>query len=162
MADSCQDGNRWCRDDTYHTDLSTASLKEFDLHGQKVDVSGKWNNREVMWDFIVGPAQQIKLYFGQHAQQYYPVIIITGFSEGLTGVEENMAGTWTKVKMVSDEGQTYLLNNGVSFEIRLYDINKKIIGNRTFKFSFPSSCPGNKCGDNPAYPISYSVTEIES
>jgi hypothetical protein len=160
VADSCQDGNRWCRDDTYHTDLSTASLKEFDLHGQKVDVSGKWNNREVMWDYIAGPTNSIKLYFGQHAQQYYPVIIITGFQDGLSGVEENNGGTWSRIKRVSDEGQSYLLNNGVNFEIRLLDINGKIINSRTYKFGFPSSCPNNKCGDQPAYPIAYGNQEV--
>lgn len=86
VADSCQDGNRWCRDDIFHTDLSTASLKTFEHNGQKVDVSNKWNNREVSWDFINGPTLPIKLYFGQKAQQYYPVIIVTGFSNGLSGV----------------------------------------------------------------------------
>lgn len=115
VADSCQDGNRWCRDDIYHTDLSTSSLKTFDLNGQKVDVSGKWNNREVVWDFIPGPSSPIKLYFGQHAQQYYPVIIITGFSNGLVNVEQNVNNSWTRVKMVSDLGQLYQLNNGSSF-----------------------------------------------
>lgn len=33
VADSCQDGNRWCRDDKYHTDLKTASLQNFLLNG---------------------------------------------------------------------------------------------------------------------------------
>ena len=29
VTDSCQDGNRWCRDDEFHTDLKTSSLKSF-------------------------------------------------------------------------------------------------------------------------------------
>lgn len=156
IADSCQDGNRWCRDDTYHTDLSTASLKEFVKNGQKVDVSQKWGNREVSWDFVAGPGGTIKLYFGQHAQSYYPVIIITGFPNGLSAVEQNVGGSWQRVKMVSDEGMSYLLNNGTDFLIRLIDHAGGIIGNRTFKFTFPASCPNHQCGNNPAYEISYS------
>jgi hypothetical protein len=102
VADSCQDGNRWCRDDTYHTDLSTASLKNFELRGKTVDVSGKWNNREINWEFVTGPTHPIKLYFGQNAQQNYPVIIITGFSNGLSSVEQFTNNVWGKVKRRSD------------------------------------------------------------
>ena len=29
VTDSCQDGNRWCRDDTNHLDLKTEALAKF-------------------------------------------------------------------------------------------------------------------------------------
>ena len=36
VADSCDDGNAWCKDDPYHVDLAQASLNQFILNGQPV------------------------------------------------------------------------------------------------------------------------------
>ncbi len=52
--------------------------------------------------------------------------------------------------MVSDMGQSYLLNNGIEFQIRLLD-NGGVIGGRVYKFGFPGSCPNHQCGNNAAY-----------
>ena len=36
VADSCDDGNAWCKDDPYHVDLAQASLNHFVLNGSAV------------------------------------------------------------------------------------------------------------------------------
>ncbi len=104
MTDSCQDGNRWCRDDEFHVDLKTESLAHFVLNGKEVNVNNKWSNREVTWDFINGPATPLKIFWRQNAQQYWPAIIITGGSNGISKVEELVNGQWTTVSNDSDLG----------------------------------------------------------
>jgi hypothetical protein len=54
VADSCDDGNAWCKDDPYHVDLAQASLNNFVLNGQPVGdmYPDHWNNRQVTWQFI--------------------------------------------------------------------------------------------------------------
>lgn len=64
VGDSCQDGNRWCRDDTNHLDIFSPGLAKFKRFGQTVDMNTKWNNRRIKWSFIRSPfALNIKLYF---------------------------------------------------------------------------------------------------
>jgi hypothetical protein len=36
VADSCDDGNAWCKDDPYHVDLAQNSLNQFVLNGAPV------------------------------------------------------------------------------------------------------------------------------
>ena len=57
VADSCDDGNAWCKDDPYHVDLAQASLNQFVLNGQPVGnmYPDHWNNRQVTWQFIPAP-----------------------------------------------------------------------------------------------------------
>ena len=63
VTDSCQDNNRWCRDDKFHTDLKTSSLKTFKKDGKNVDVSGKWGNREINWAYVKGPSSDVAIYW---------------------------------------------------------------------------------------------------
>ena len=104
VTDSCQDGNKWCRDDEDHVDLKTESLAHFVKDGREVDVNAKWGNREVTWDFIEGPATPLRFFWRQNAQLYWPAIIITGGSNGISRVEENVNGVWTTIGNDSDLG----------------------------------------------------------
>ena len=57
VADSCDDGNAWCKDDPYHGDLAQNSLNQFILNGQPVGnmYPNHWNNRQVTWQFVPAP-----------------------------------------------------------------------------------------------------------
>ena len=156
VTDSCQDGNRWCRDDTFHTDLKTESLTSFNLNGGTIDVSNKWNNRKVSWEWIDGPQMDMQLYWSQNAQQYWPAIIIAGINNGISEVLENVNGNWQQAKMNSDMGQQYILGGTTGvYEIQVKDINGNVYHNRSFKFGFPDNCPNNHCGGEPAYGVKY-------
>jgi hypothetical protein len=77
VADSCDDGNAWCKDDPYHVDLAQASLNQFVLNGQPVGnmYPDHWNNRQVSWQFIPAPnyTGDIKIGAIQGAQPYWPL-----------------------------------------------------------------------------------------
>ena len=57
VADSCQDGNAWCRDDPNHLDLVQSFLNQFVLNGQPVGTMypNAWNNRQINWQFEPAP-----------------------------------------------------------------------------------------------------------
>ena len=58
--------------------------------------------------------------------------------------------------MNSDMGQQFILQGGKStYEIRVYDISGNMYHGKSFSFTFPATCPGNKCGDNAAYEVKY-------
>lgn len=88
-------------------------------------------------------------------------MFITGASEGISRVEENINGQWVKVPMNSDMGQAFILkgNSGTN-EIRIFDVNGAQYYNRSYKFGFPASCPGNQCGSAPAYEVAYKTAEF--
>eukprot|EP00347_Sterkiella_histriomuscorum_P012510 403368303 len=153
VTDSCQDGNRWCRDDKNHVDLKTESLRSFKQNGKQVDVSHKWGNREVHWDFIDGPSLEMTVYFGQNAQEYYPAIFLAGIHNGIQSVEEKVNGQWREAKMNSDMGQSFVLtgNNSGVYEIQVKDIHGHTYRGHSIKFTFPSNCPNKKCGTEPGY-----------
>src|SRR5256885_4816564 len=58
VADSCADGNAWCRDDPNHLDLAHASLNRFVQNGTPVGDMDPlhWNNRHISWEFKIGRA----------------------------------------------------------------------------------------------------------
>jgi len=94
VTDSCQDGNRWCRDDEFHTDLKTSSLKSFQKDGKTVDLTNKWGNREVHWSFIKGPETDLKFFFRSNASKWWPAIVVTGLNNGIKLVQELENGVW--------------------------------------------------------------------
>ena len=141
ISDSCQDGNRWCRDDRYHIDAATSALTHF---GSGVDAS-VWGNPQISWNYIDAPnySGDIQIGFAKGAQQYWPAIIITHLQRGIHKVEQYINGSWSAQKMNVDLGQMYILtaDPSGSFKIRIYDANDQLInGGRAYVFSMPAGC----------------------
>jgi hypothetical protein len=164
VADSCQDGNGWCRDDPNHLDLATASINQFILNGQPVAtlLPNHWNNRQISWQFIPAPnyTGDIKIGFIQGANLFFPAIAITHLQNGIHGVDYFANGAWVAAKMDSDLGQDYIIaptaTNGSSYQIRVHDASGQLINNgRVYLFSFPTSC-GQQCGP-PFNQVTYTV-----
>ncbi|KAB8140613.1 hypothetical protein F8S13_22960 [Chloroflexia bacterium SDU3-3] len=157
VADSCQDGNAWCRDDANHLDFSKNSLSLFTKNGAPAGdmLNGHWNNRQIHWQFIPAPnyTGDIKVGFIQNSAVYWAAIAISNLPNGIHGVEYYNNGTWKKATMNGDMGQSYVIDGtstaGTNYQIRIYDVNDQLInGGRVYSFSRPSSC-GTQCG--PAY-----------
>jgi hypothetical protein len=153
VADSCQDGNAWCRDDPYHIDLSQNSLNLFTQNGQAVGdmYPNHWNNRHVNWQFIPAPSYtgDIKVGFLQGANPYWSAISVTHLANGIHSVEYYQNGAWVKATMDSDMGNDYVIlptvAGGSSYQIRAYDASDQLINNgRIYNFSYPTSC-GSSC-----------------
>jgi hypothetical protein len=163
VADSCQDGNAWCRDDPNHLDLATASINQFIKDGQPVgDLLNHWNNRQISWEFIAAPnyTGDIKIGFSQGANPFWSAISISHLRNGIHGVQYFSGGTWVEAKTNADLGQTYVVlpttTDGSSYEIRVTDASDQLINNgRIYLFSFPQSC-GQQCSP-PYTPITYTV-----
>ena len=164
VADSCQDGNGWCRDDPNHLDLATASINQFILNGQPVAtlLPNHWNNRQISWQFIPAPnyTGDIKIAFIQGANIFWSAISITHLQNGIHGVDYFANGSWVAAKMNSDLGQSYIIaptaTNGSSYQIRVHDAADQLINNgRIYLFSFPASC-GQQCGP-PFNQVTYTV-----
>ena len=152
VADSCADSNAWCRDDPYHVDLAENSLNDFVLNGSSVgNLSSKWNNRQVSWQFVGAPdyAGDIDLGFIQGAQSYWSAIAISHLANGIHGVEYYANGTWQSGTMDSDMGDDYIIApttaGGSQYEIQVTDASGNLInGGRIYSFSMPASC-GTQC-----------------
>jgi hypothetical protein len=153
VADSCQDGNAWCRDDPNHLDLSQNSLNSFVLNGQPVGdmYPNHWNNRHINWQFIPAPnyTGDIQIGFLQGANSYWSAISITHLANGIHGVDYYQNGSWVKAKMDSDMGDDYVIlpttTSGSNYQIRVYDASDQLINNgRIYNFSYPTSC-GSSC-----------------
>jgi len=164
VADSCQDGNAWCRDDPNHLDLATASINRFILNGQPVGniLPDHWNNRQISWTFIPAPnySGDIKVGFIQGANPFFPAIAVTHLLNGIHGVDFFSNGAWQVAKPDSDLGQDFIIGptvtNGSSYQIRVHDASDQLINNgRNYLFSFPSAC-GQQCGP-PFTQITYTV-----
>jgi hypothetical protein len=152
IADSCQDGNAWCRDDRYHVDLAHASLNQFVKDGQPVgDMEpNHWNNRQVHWQFVEAPdySGDIKIGFIMNAQVWWSAIAITHLRNGIHGVDYYDGSSWVKAEMNADMGQSFIIeptvSGGSDYRIRVYDVNDQLINNgRIYDFSYPESCGGN-------------------
>lgn len=164
VADSCQDGNGWCRDNPDHLDLATASINQFLLNGQSVGdlLPNHWNNRQISWQFISAPnySGDIVIGFIQGANVFWPAIGIAHLPNGIHGVDSFTNGAWQPAKMDSDLGQDYIIaptaSNGSSYQIRVHDASDQLINSgRVYSFSFPANC-GQQCG--PAFTaISYTT-----
>lgn len=164
VADSCQDGNAWCRDDPYHVDLAQGSLNNFTQNGQPVSgLPNKWNNRQVSWSFEPAPnySGDINIGFIAGASPYWSAIAVSHLQNGIHGVDYFSNGTWTAASMDADMGDDYIVapttSGGSSYEIRVHDVTGALInGGREYLFSFPSSC-GTQC--SPSYtPATYTTS----
>lgn len=164
VADSCQDGNAWCRDDPNHLDLATASLNRFILNGQPVGNMDPnfWNNRMISWQFIPAPnyTGDIKIGFIQGANAFWSAIAVAHLQNGIHSVEYFSNGMWTAATMDADLGDDYIIlptvSGGNQYQIRVRDVTDQLINNgRVYLFSFPASC-GTQCSQ-PFTQISYTV-----
>jgi hypothetical protein len=157
VADSCYDGNAWCRDDPNHLDLAHGSLNLFVKDGQPVGdmFPDHYNNRQISWYFIEAPnyTGDIRIGFILSAQIWWPAIVIAHLQNGIHGVDYFDGTNWVKAQMNGDLGQGYIINatsisNGVpgrDYRIRVYDVNDQLVNDgRIYNFSFPESC-GTNC-----------------
>lgn len=153
VADSCQDGNAWCRDDPNHLDLAQNSLNQFVQNGQPVGnmYPNHWNNRQISWQFIPAPnyTGDINIGFLQGANPFWSAISVTHLANGIHGVEYFQNGTWVNAPMDSDLGDDFIIlpttSGGSSYQIRVFDSSNQPINNgRIYNFSYPSSC-GSSC-----------------
>ena len=169
VADSCDDGNAWCKDDPYHVDLHQASLNQFVLNGQPVGnmYPDHWNNRQVTWQFIPAPNYTGDIDIGaiQGSQPYWPAIAISHLPNGIHGVQYYANGTWTAATMDSDMGDDYIIapttgagTAGSFYEIRVVDASGNLVNNgEVYNFSLPASCLPKGC--STAYtPVSYTTS----
>lgn len=168
VADSCDDGNAWCKDDPFHVDLAQASLNQFVLNGAPVGnmYPDHWNNRHVSWQFIPAPNYTGDINIGaiQGAQTFWPAIAISHLPNGIHGVQYFANGSWVPATMDSDQGDDYIIGPttgagtaGTSYEIQVTDASGNLINNgRVYNFSLPSTCTN---GCSPAYtPITYTTS----
>lgn len=161
VADSCYDGNAWCRDDPYHLDLAFDALNLFEKDGQPVGdmYPNHYNNRLVHWQFVEAPNYEgdIRIGFVLSAQLYWPAIAVTHLRNGIHGIDYFDGEGWVKAEMNGDLGQGYIIGPtsdtsgeigggpGSDYRIRIYDVNDQLINNgRIYNFSFPESC-GSGC-----------------
>ncbi len=169
VADSCDDGNAWCKDDPYHIDLHQASLNQFVLNGSPVGnmYPDYWNNRQVTWQFIPAPNYTGDINIGaiQGSEPYWPAIAISHLPNGIHGVQYYANGAWADATMDSDMGDDYIIapttgagTAGSYYEIRVVDASGNMVNNgQVYSFSLPASCLPNGC--SPAYtPVSYTTS----
>ncbi len=168
VADSCDDGNAWCKDDPYHVNLAQSSLNNFVLNGQPVAnmYPDHWNNRQVSWQFIPAPGYTGDIRIGaiQGAQPYWPAIAVSHLPNGITGVQYQANGSWVAAQMDSDQGDDYIIGPttgagtaGTQYEIRVIDASGNFVnGGEVYSFTLPAGCT---TGCAAAYtPISYTTS----
>jgi hypothetical protein len=168
VADSCDDGNAWCKDDPYHVDLAQASLNQFVLNGQPVGnmYPSKWNNRQVSWQFIPAPNYTGDIAIGaiQGAQPYWPAIAISHLPNGIHGVQYYANGAWVPATMDSDQGDDYIIGpttgagtGGSNYEIQVTDASGNLVKNgEIYNFTLPAGC-SNGCSA-PYTSITYTTS----
>jgi hypothetical protein len=153
VADSCQDGNAWCRDDPNHLDLAQNSLNQFVLNGQPVGnmYPNAWNNRQISWQFVSAPNYSGDINIGilQGANPYWSAISVTHLGNGIHGIQYFQNGAWVSAPMDSDMGDDFVIlptvTAGSTYQIRVYDSSNQLINNgRIYNFSYPTSC-GSSC-----------------
>jgi Cellulose binding domain len=169
VADSCDDGNAWCKDDPYHVDLVQSSLNQFILNGQPVAsmYPDHWNNRQVTWQFIPAPNYSGDISIGalQGAQLYWPAIAISHLPNGIHGVQYYANGAWSNAQMDSDMGDDYIIAStagagtpGTQYEIRVIDASGSLVNNgEVYSFTLPSNCGASGC-PVPYTPITYTTS----
>jgi hypothetical protein len=168
VADSCDDGNAWCKDDPYHVDLAQASLNQFVLNGQPAGnlYPGHWNNRQVTWQFVPAPNYTGDISIGaiQGAQPYWPAIAVSHLPNGIHAVQYYASGSWVSATMDSDMGDDYIIGPttgsgtaGTQYEIRVIDASGNLVNNgRVYSFALPSGCA---TGCAASYtPLSYTTS----
>ena len=168
VADSCDDGNAWCKDDPYHVDLAQNSLNNFVLNGQPVAsmYPNHWNNRQVTWQFIPAPNYTGDIRIGaiQGSQPYWPAIAISHLPNGIHGVQYYANGAWSNATMDSDQGDDYIIapttgagTGGSQYQIRVIDAAGNLVNSgAVYSFSLPAGC-STGCAA-PYTPISYTTS----
>jgi hypothetical protein len=166
VADSCQDGNAWCRDDPYHLDQAEAALNQYVLNGAAVgDMNPTyWNNRQIHWNFELPPNYTGDINIGMLANSTsaWTAISVTHLPNGIHGLQYLSGGVWTKAVNDGDMGEAFLISptvaGGTEFEIQVYDITNTLINNgRIYSFTIPTSC-GSLCV--PAFtPVTYTTSQ---
>jgi hypothetical protein len=168
VADSCDDGNAWCKDDPYHVDLAQGSLNQFVLNGAPVGnmYPDHWNNRQVTWQFIAAPSYTGDISIGaiQGAQPYWPAIAVSHLPNGIHSVQYYAGGAWVSATMDSDMGDDYIVGPttgtgtaGTQYEIRVIDASGNLVNNgEVYSFSLPSGCTTG-CSA-PYTPVSYTTS----
>lgn len=153
VADSCGDDNAWCRDSQYHLDFSKHSLNQFELNGSPVGslLPNNFNNRQISWQYIEAPdySGDIRIFFMQGAQDYWPAILITKLQNGIHAVEQWVNGEWISAERNHDMGQSFILEPSLNspFVIRVRDVNDELINDgRQYIFNRPESC-GQQCSE---------------
>jgi len=153
VADSCQDGNAWCRDDPYHLDQVQSALNNYTINGAPAgDIYPNfWNNRQISWYFEPSPnyTGDINIGFLNGANPYWGAISVTHLANGIHGVNYLQNGVWTAAVEDADLGDDYIAlpttAGGTQFEIQVLDITNTAINNgRIYSFTYPSSC-GTGC-----------------
>ena len=143
VADSCNDGNFWCRNDRYHLDLSVMGLSQF---GSQVNAS-TWRNPLVTWRYVDAPAYSgdVHIGFAQNASRGWPTILITHLKRGIHRVEQLVGDHWVAQPTHLTLGQVFILTNVGSepYRIRLFDAYDQPVENgRIYRFSMPDQCCG--------------------
>jgi hypothetical protein len=166
VADSCQDGNAWCRDDPYHLDQAEAALNQYVLNGTAVgDMNPTyWNNRQIHWNFELPPSYTGDINIGMLANSNpaWTAISVTHLPNGIHGVQYLLNGVWTTAVMDGDMGEDFLISptvaGGTQYEIQVYDITNTLINSgRIYSFTYPASC-GTLC--TPAFtPVTYTTSQ---
>jgi cellulose binding protein with CBM2 domain len=164
VADSCGDGNAWCRDDPYHLDLARPALNRFVRNGTPVgDMDpDHWNNRHVSWQFVPAPnyTGDIQIGFLQSAQPYWPALAISRLPNGIHRVEYWDSGAWKPAQMDGDMGQAWIVGpTGAStYQLRVRDVNDQLINNgRVYTVTLPASC-GSSC-DGAYTQVGYTTSD---
>jgi hypothetical protein len=166
VADSCQDGNAWCRDDPYHLDQAEAALNTYVLNGEPVgDMNPTyWNNRQINWNFELPPSYTGDINIGMLANSNaaWTAISVTHLPNGIHGVQYLLNGVWTTAVMDGDMGEAFLISptvaGGAQYGIQVFDITNTLINSgRIYSFTYPASC-GTLCV--PAFtPVTYTVSQ---
>ena len=164
VADSCGDGNAWCRDDPYHLDLAKGSLNAFAKNGAAVGdmYPNHWNNRRIQWQYVPPPGYtgDIRIGFLQSAQRYWAAISVTHLPNGIHGVDYQVNGAWQAAQLNADMGQSFIIgatqSGGTTFQIRVRDASDQLLGGgRTYTFALPASCSQSCSG--PFTAVSYTT-----
>lgn len=149
VADSCGDGNAWCRDEPYHLDLSRPSLARFTRNGAPVGdlLPDRFNNRRMTWSFVPAPGYSgdISIGFLANAQRWWAAIAVSHLPNGIHGVEYFADGAWRPAAMNGDMGQSYVIGGttagATTFQIRVRDAADALIGGgRVYRFGLPAAC----------------------
>jgi hypothetical protein len=166
VADSCQDGNAWCRDDPYHLDQAEAALNAYVLNGAVVGNMNPtyWNNRQINWNFELPPSYTGDINIGMlsNSNPAWTAISVTHLPNGIHGVQYLLNGVWTTAVMDGDMGEDFLISptvaGGSQYEIQVFDITNTLINSaRIYTFTYPASC-GTLCV--PAFtPVTYTISQ---
>ena len=167
VADSCQDGNAWCRDDPYHLDQAEAALNQYVLNGAAVgDMNPTfWNNRQISWNFELPPSYTGDIGIGmlQSSTSAWTAISITHLANGIHGLQYLSNGVWTMAVNDGDLGEDFIISptvpGGANYEVQVYDITNTLINSgRIYSFTYPTAACGTDC--TAAFtPLTYTTSQ---